>query len=246
MVNEQNRLDVISNNLANAATVGYKKENITNQSFDDVLTLKVKDASEGYVDRSIGTMSLGVKIGQAYTDFKQGSLRETGNTYDLALEGDGFFNVAVKDKNGNESVRYTRDGSFTVTQEGSIVDLNGNYLLGESGKLTVPANTANIEITHGGYVYADGTEIGKIKLTDFKDYTYLKKQGDTLYEATDGAVEKESNATTEQGFTEQSNVNAVSEMVDMISVTRNYEANQKMIQIVDSTMDLAVNSVGKV
>ena len=91
MSNEQKRLDIISNNIANAATVGYKEENVTNQSFDEMLTIKIRDGSEAYLDKSIGTMSLGVKVGEVYTDYGQGSLRTTGNTYDMAIEGKGFF-----------------------------------------------------------------------------------------------------------------------------------------------------------
>jgi flagellar basal-body rod protein FlgG len=246
MANEQKRLDIISNNIANAATVGYKQENVTNQSFDNVLTLKIKDASEAYADKPIGSMSLGVKLGEVYTDFKQGSLRYTGNTFDLALEGNGFFNLSVENKNGDITTKYSRDGSFTMTEDGSIVDQNGNHLMGDSGEISVPLDTADISVDSGGNIFADGVFAGKIKITDFEDYRYLKKQGDTMYVTLDGAAETPTNATIEQGYTEQSNVNIVQEMVDMISVTRAYEANQKMIQAVDATLDMAVNSVGKV
>jgi flagellar basal-body rod protein FlgG len=101
MANEQKRLDIIANNLANAATVGYKEENVTNQAFDDVLTIKIRDDSEAYNDRPIGRMSLGVKLGETYTNHLQGSLRQTGNAYHLALEGKGFFTMSVTDRAGN-------------------------------------------------------------------------------------------------------------------------------------------------
>ncbi len=246
MLNEQKRLDVISNNLANSATVGYKQESVTSQSFDNLLTIKIKDASEAYNDRAIGTMSLGVKLGEVYTDYEQGSLRETGNTFDLALEGKGFFNVSVSDKAGNETTQYTRDGSFSMTQDGYVVDQNGNRLLGESGEISIEPDTSNIVIDATGSIYADGVYVDKILITDFEDYDYLQKQGDNMYLALDGAAEIASTAGIQQGFTEQSNVNVVSEMVDMIAITRAYEANQKVIQTVDGTLDLAVNSVGKV
>jgi flagellar basal-body rod protein FlgF len=246
MLNEQKRLDIVSNNLANSATVGYKQESVTNQSFDNLLTIKIKDASEQYNDKSIGTMSLGVKLGEVYTDYGQGSLRETGNTYDLALEGKGFFNIAVTDKDGNETTQYTRDGSFTMTQDGYIVDANGNHLLGESGEISVPTDASSIVIDTDGSIYdQNGTLINKVLVTDFEDYDYLKKQGDTNYLALDGASEIATKAMVQQGFTEQSNVNVVSEMVDMIAITRAYEANQKVIQTIDGTLDLAANSVGK-
>jgi flagellar basal-body rod protein FlgF len=246
MANEQKRLDIIANNLANAATVGYKEENVTNQSFDHLLTLKIKDASEAFNDRPIGTMSLGVKLGEVYTNYGQGSLRETSNTYHMALDGKGFFTVSVTDKAGNVSTQYTRNGSFTMTRDGHIVDSDGNHLMGESGDLILPTDAAEVVTREDGSVFADGAFIDKLKLTDFQDYDYLTKKGDTMYQALNGATEMPAGALVRQGFTEQSNVNVVSEMVSMISVTRAYEANQKVIHSVDKTLDLAVNSVGRV
>lgn len=246
MANEQKRLDIISNNIANSATVGYKKESVTNQSFDELLTMKVKDASEAYQDKAIGTMSLGVKMGEVYTDFNQGSLRESGNTYDLALEGKGFFGLNVTDKNGIESTKYTRNGSFKITSDGYVVDESGNHLKSENGNLQVPTDAADIKIATDGSVYADGQYVDRIVTTDFDNYDYLKKFGDTMYEAVDGAVATDGTALIHQGFTEQSNINVVSEMVNMITITRAYEANQKVIQTVDTMLDRAVNSVGKV
>lgn len=246
MINEQKRLDIISNNLANAATVGYKQEGITSQAFKDVLTIKVRDGSEMYNDRAIGTMNRGVKLGEVYTNYGQGSLRQTGNTYDLAMEGKGFFSVSVADKNGNESIKYTRDGSFKITQDGYIVDTNGNYLQGEGGNIQIPFEARSIVIDTDGSIYADGSLINKLQITDFEDYNYLKKFGENLYEAVEGAVTTDATGLVQQGFTEQSNVNVVSEMVTMINITRAYEANQKMIQTVDGVLEQAVSSIGRV
>ncbi|MDF2945035.1 MAG: hypothetical protein K0S01_3893 [Herbinix sp.] len=246
MVNEQKRLDIIANNLANSATVGYKEENVTNQSFDNMLTIKIKDESEAYNDRPIGNMSLGVKLGEVYTNYGQGSLRQTSNTYNLGLEGKGFFTLSVTDKAGNESTGYTRNGSFTMTKDGHIVDADGNHLMGESGEITIPTDVVDVVIDEGGAIYADGAYVDNLQISDFEDYNYLTKSGDTMYQAQEGATEIPGSALVRQGFTEQSNVNVVSEMVEMISVTRAYEANQKVIQSVDKTLDLAVNSVGRV
>lgn len=246
MKNEQKRLDIIANNLANSATTGYKEESTTSQSFDELLTIKVKDESESYNNRPIGHMSLGVKLGEVYTNYSQGSLRQTANTYDMALEGRGFFKVSVTDRAGNVSIEYTRNGSFTMTKDGHIVDGDGNHLMGESGELQVPTDAAKVLIDTTGGVYADGVLIDTIDVVDFEDYDYLIKSGDTRYKALNGAVETAANATVRQGYTEQSNVNVVSEMVEMISITRAYEANQKVIKSIDGTLDLAANSVGKV
>ncbi len=246
MANEQKRLDIISNNIANAATVGYKEESVTNQSFDQMLTLKIRDGSEAHLNKKIGDMSLGVKLGEVYTDYGQGSLRTTGNTYDLAIEGKGFFAVAFTDRAGNQSVRYTRDGSFKITQDGHIVDTEGNPLQSENGDAQVPVDAANVAIDVDGTIYADGVAVDKITIVDFADYDYLEKVGDVAYRPVEGAEMIEATGMIHQGFTEQSNVNAVSEMVEMIVITRAYEANQKVIQTTDTMLDKAVNTVGRI
>lgn len=240
MINEQKRLDLVSHNIANAATTGYKAENVTSQSFEDVLTLKIRDNSEYYVDNPIGHMTFGVKLGEVYTSFGQGPLHETGNEFDLAIEGNGFFEVRE-----GENIRYTRDGNFKLTKDGYIVDSAGNHLQGQSGDIQIPVDGASISIDVTGRISVDMVPIDTVKLVDFEDYNYLEKIGDTSYKPVDGAVTLEGNGLIRQGFTEQSNVNAVSEMVDLIAITRAYEANQKVIHTEDSLLEKAVNQVGK-
>lgn len=246
MSNEQKRLDIIANNLANSATVGYKKDSVSNQSFDNLLTVKIKDRSEAYNNRPIGIMSPGVKIGEVYTSFDQGSLRQTDNPYHLALEGKGFFQVGVTDQQGNTNIGYTRNGIFTMTRDGHIVDEDGNNLMGESGEIIIPQEAVDVVIDAGGTIYADGILIDTLLISDFEDYNYLRKTADTMFETVEGAIEIPSTSSVIQGYTEQSNVNVVTEMVDMITITRAYEANQKVIQSIDRTLELAANSIGKV
>ena len=134
MWNEQKRMDIITNNLANTDTTGFKKEGVTNQSFDDVLAYRMKDNTSPGVDpHRIGTMSMGVKIGENYTDYSQGALKQTDNTYDLALSGNGFFAISYKNKAGTTSTMYTRDGNFTVSRQGYLVTQDGDYVLGTNG-----------------------------------------------------------------------------------------------------------------
>ena len=246
MRNEQYRLDVIANNLANSATVGYKKEGVTSQSFDKQLMVKIRDASVDWRKEQIGRMSFGVKIGEVYTDYKQGPLRESGNTFDFAIDGDGFFAIEYTNANGQTSTQYTRAGQFTLTKEGYVVDVDGNQLLAEGGPLQIPTDAADVYVDVGGNVYADGELVDTIILTDFEDYDYLKKFGETRCFPVQGAREKEAEGFIRQGFTEQSNVNVVSEMVNMIAITRAFEANQKVIQTVDSTLEKAANTLGSV
>lgn len=246
MYTEQRRLDVISNNMANATTVGYKKEGVTSQSFDDVMTVKIRDASEDWKQREIGTMNLGVKIGEVYTDYNQGSIVQTNNTYDLAIEGDGFFVVNVTDAAGVTHESVTRAGQFHITSDGFIVDVDGNHLQSEAGDLQVSPEAGEVVIDFDGSVYEDGVLTDTVLLRDYEDYEYLKKYGDTYYRPVDGATEKEATGQFRQGYTEQSIVNVVDEMVNLIAITRAYEAGQKVIKSVDSTIELAVSSVGKV
>jgi flagellar basal-body rod protein FlgG len=245
MVNEQKRLDVISNNMANADSVGYKDERVTSQAFDQVLSIKIRDGSQAYHNESIGQLSLGVKIGEVYTDYSQGSVRQTNGTYDMALSGSGFFTVNVVDKSGNTHTCYTRDGQFTLTKEGLLVDSEGNAVQGEGGDIYIDTSAKSVTISRTGQIVADGKEVDTLKIVDFEDYNYLEKYGDTMYEALSGATEKDATAEVLQGYTEQSNVQVVKEMVDMITVTRAYEANQKVIRSYDSMLDKAVNQVGK-
>lgn len=245
MVNEQKRLDVISNNMANSNTVGYKDEKVASQAFDQVLGIKIRDGSQAYHNQRIGKLSLGVKIGETYTDYSQGSVRQTGGTYDVALSGSGFFTINVTDKAGETHTRYTRDGRFMLTREGLLVDADGNPVQGENGNITINPSAKSVTISGTGLITADGEVIDTLKIADFEDYDYLKKYGDTMYEPVEGATLKDATAELLQGYTEQSNVNVVREMVDMITVTRAYEANQKVIRSYDSMLDRSVNQVGR-
>lgn len=255
MIQEQRRMDVITNNLANSDTTGYKREGTVNQSFDTQLALRIKDLSTANVANSIGNINMGVKTGETYRDYSQGSFKITDNTYDLALGGDGFFAVSYTDKDGNTSVKYTRDGSFTVNTEGYLVTKDGDYVLNQTGAENGTSGagsfiqldpTKDVTIDTDGTITQDNAVAGKVGVVDFEDYDYLTMFGENLYDATDGAVITDSTATVTQGALETSNVNIVTEMVEMITITRAYEANQKIIQTIDNTLDKAANTVGKV
>lgn len=245
MVNQQKRLDTITNNLANASTTGYKREGATARAFDEYLGVRINDRTSAYFATPIGNMSLGVKIGENYTDYSQGSLRNTENTFDLALEGNGFFSISFTNKQGEQSIKYTRDGNFTLDADGALRTTDGDYVQGEAGDIYIPVEAAQVAITTSGEIYADGQYIDTVKIVDFEDYNYLKKYGENMYEPVDGATEKEPAAVIQQGYLEASNINAVSEMVEMITITRAYESNQKAVQTADAMIEKAVNEVGR-
>lgn len=252
MINEQNRMDVLTNNLANSDTIGFKKEGATSQSFDAVFVDKIKDDSESvYLGRRIGQANPGVKVGEGYTDFSQGGFQVTGNTYDFALGGQGFFTIEFTNKNGETTNLYTRDGNFVINEEGILVTTDGDYVLGKGADgmgnqhIQVDPNFP-IVVDDRGYIYQNDDLVGQIQISDFEDYNYLEHYGENYYVPVEGAqLMDATDCTVNQGYLEVSNVQIVSEMVEMIAVSRQYESNQKVIQTIDGSLQIAANQLGK-
>ncbi len=239
MLNEQYRMDIMSNNLANADTTGFKKEGSTSQAYAEVMAVKIKDVSEDpNTPKRLGKMSLGVKIGETFTDFSQGSLKDTGNTYDIAIGGDGFFNIEFTNKEGETTTKYTRDGSFSVTKDGYLVTKDGDYVLGENGRIQLSTTAGSTVFDRDGSIYQDGRLVASLKLTEFEDTNYLTHYGETMWDAKEGAVSQDAeSAKIYQGYLEMSNASVVKEMVNMITISRQYEANQKMLTTFDETLE---------
>ena len=247
MLNEQHRMDTLTNNLANASTVGFKKEGATSQAFESILTVKVKDQSVGTknVER-MGRNNPGVRIGENYTDYTQGSFRITDNTYDLALAGEGFFAIEFTNKAGETSTMYTRAGQFTLNREGYLVTEDGDYVLDTQNRRIRLNTLAETKISDDGTISQNGVNVARIQVTDFEDYNYLEKYGETYYRPVEGAKTTNASAEVKSGYLEMANVQIVSEMVNLISITRAYESSQKIIQTYDSSLEIATNQLGKV
>lgn len=247
LVNEQNRMDVMTNNLANATTVGFKKEGTTSQSFDSILAYKLKDVSVGLGRaENIGVNTPGVKIGENYVDYTQGSYRVTDNTFDIAIEGDGFFAIEFTNKAGETSTKYTRAGAFTLDSQGYLVTNEGDYVLDTNSRRIQLNPLYDADIDTDGTINQNGTRVAQIQITDFEDYNYLERYGETYFQPLEGARTTTASAKVHSGCLEMANVQVVSEMVNMIAITRQYESNQKIMQTYDRTLDIAVNELGKV
>lgn len=240
---QQNRLDAISNNLANVDTTAYKRDVTVSKNFSELLIRRMGDDGvyetpfgSSDVAPIIGKLGLGVETNELYTIFEQGSFKETSGNTDMALQGEGYF--AVSTPNGE---RYTRNGNFIVGKEGFLTTKEGYPVMGENGPIQVE-NTEFI-VNENGILYTaeDMTEIERFKIVCFDNERYIKKEGSSLYAATDISgpayiAEGEERASVLQGYIETSNVNVVNEMVQMIEVNRAYEANQKTIQSEDTMM----------
>ena len=247
MINQQHRMDVLTNNLANVNTNGFKKEGATSQSFNAMYAHKIKDKSmNSRLTHYLGINNPGVKIGEGYVDWSQGPIKSTANTYDLALTDKGFFAIEYTNKSGETSVKYTRDGNFTLNQRGELVTRDGDFVLNTNGqRITLDPMIPNTVINIRGDIIQNGLIVARIQVTDFEDYNYIRHFGENLYEAVDGAVEREAPAQVFAGHLETSNVSVVNEMVNMITVQRAYDANQKVITTLDGSLDIAVNQLGR-
>jgi len=241
------KMDVISNNLANVNTTAFKKDTVVLESFPDVLAVRVNDTrSRLNPSGRVGTLELGSDVGEVFTYFNQGQLVKTDNYFDLAINNSstGFFTVEFIGENGEARELYTRDGAFTTDQEGYLTTKEGYRVLGVNGPIMIGSGEFTVE--EDGTIMKNNEVVGQLLIRDFTDTTTLRKYGNNLLERTDETQERAFEGTIVQGYLEQSNVNIIKEMVDMITVIRSYEANQKMIQAHDNTLGRAVNDVGKV
>ncbi len=245
MITQMNKMDVISNNMANVDTIGFKKDSAVTSAFSEEMMKRLNDPEYTFlsVPHDVGGVTLGVFVQNIATDFRSGSFKQTDGDLDLALSGAGFFIINYTDKDGNEVETYSRDGSFTLSEDKKLLTKDGFSVMGQNG----PVSNLNGKITidEKGNILSDGVFVDRLKIIDFENKNTLKKIGNNLYEAREESVQRASNAKVVQGFLESSNVNSVSEMVEMISVSRLYEANQKIITIHDQTLGRAVNDIAR-
>jgi flagellar basal-body rod protein FlgG len=246
MQGQQLNMDVVSNNLANVNTSGFKKSRV---DFEDLIyqTLRQPGAAQanGQLIPTGIQVGMGVRPVAVQKLFSQGDYQQTENQLDLAIEGDGFFKLLQ----GDQEV-YTRDGSFKLDNNGVIVDSHG-YIL--QPQFTVPDGTTSITIDPSGTITAlasDGTELAQAQMTLYKfaNNAGLYARGKNLFTPTpasgdpvEGTPGTNEYGTIAQGFLEMSNVSVVDEMVNMIVAQRAYEANSKAIQTADQMLQLANN-----
>ena len=245
---QQTRMDVISNNLANANTTGYKS---ARAAFQDLVYQNLRQPGGQTTEQTQAPSGLmlgtGVRVVGSEKLFTQGNLQQTGNSLDLAIQGRGFLQVTQPDG----TVAYTRDGSLHLDQNGQIVTASGYQL---DPAIVIPQNAQSVTIGTDGTVSATLSgqaapqQIGTIQLADFINPAGLQPSGDNLYleTASSGAPQigqpgLNGLGTVAQGSLESSNVNVVEQMVDMIETQRTYEMNSKAISAADSMLQFLTN-----
>jgi len=246
MASQMKRLDTASNNIANGDTPGFKRDIVVTQAFSDVLMRRVRDYElNGFnTTNNLGPSSLGLTINTIHRDFSAGNLTPTDRPLDLALDGSGFFQVAFINDAGDAIQKYTRGGSFTLTADGVLVTLSGQAVLNTSGNpITLPPG--NISINPQGIISVNDEVVDALNLVTFEDLTTLRPFGDNLYTTTPESVQLQYAGQLLQGYIETSNVNIVREMVEMITISRAYEVNSRMVAMVDQTLGQAVNDIAR-
>ncbi len=231
MVSQQLKQEVGANNLANVNTAGFKKDSAFRKTLID---------SEKILQMNSTDFKQMEEIDESYTHYKQGDFEKTDNPFHTAINGKGFFTVQTP--NGP---RYTRNGSFTKGLDGTLTTTNGYQVLGRNGAIMLPGE--DVFIGENGEVTSGGQMIDTIVISDFPEPYNLTKMGDGLFSGDQNQVFQQTygNYKLINGTLEDSNVNAVDEMVGMIETSRLFETNQKMIQMQDSTLDRAVNDIGR-
>lgn len=249
MLVEQKRMDVTANNLANVNTTGFKKETAISGSFQELLVRRVndKDAAGNPQTASVGTLGLGTFLVQNAARLSAASLKETGNPLDVAITGDGFFTVQTP-----QGIRYTRQGNFTQDANGTLVTAEGHAVLAGGRPITV--RDGSLTISNTGEVRNGDRLLGRLDIATSQALGSLRKEGHGLWTragADDAPLlitpaEANGQYQLRVGFLEASNVESVTEMVEMITIMRSYEANQRTLQVQDETLQKAANDIGRV
>ncbi|MBN1525156.1 MAG: flagellar hook-basal body protein [Spirochaetales bacterium] len=271
MIAQMHRMDAVSNNLANVDLIGYQRDTAVSKAFPEMLIRRSNDDGMynfpfGSVDTMpiVGKLGTGTEINEVFTVFEQGAMKPTENVFDFALDGKGFFSVETTD-----GERYTRNGSFLLNPEGYLVTKSGDFVLGEQGPIQL--QKYNFVIDQDGVLYRDPTYAGdaarlvsmnevkwenieridRLKIVNVEETRYLQKQGNSYWNTTRDSgpaeiVPEDDRPKVIQAFLEASNVNPVTEMVQMIQLNRAYEANSKTMQTHDALAGKLVNEVLRV
>ena len=254
---QQRNVETIANNVANAQTPGFKKDQLVFKEYLSAFEKGVHDIDlpnrewrpEDFY-HSYGAEQGHVKVDGSYTMHRQGQLTPTGNPLDMALVGSGFFEVLTP-----TGVRYTRKGLFSLSSNGALVTDRGDYVLSRPGIGTgggdqgrqIKLNPGRVSVSDTGDILVNGTKKARISVVEFNDVHALKKEGNSNFINTneDNLKTNPTKTKVQQGFIEESNVNAISEMSELIKANRHFESIQKVIKAYDSITGRAISEIAK-
>jgi flagellar basal-body rod protein FlgG len=241
MLASMRQMEMVTNNLANAQTAGFKQDRSALSTFDQVMILQQGSPTPNSAGAQLGELGMGAVAEESIVDFTQGSMQQTGRSLDLALEGPGFFTVQTP-----EGRRYTRDGGFTRDALGRLTNTEGHLVLGVDGNpIQIPPGELTV---HGDGTVAVGDQaVGKLALVEFTLDQPLKKVGTNQFVARiEGDEPRVSNSTAvHQGAVEASNVDMAGAQTTMMELQRAYQASQRLIQYQDEMVGRAVNDIAR-
>lgn len=249
MLELQARQNITANNISNINTVGYKSESSVSKPFDEVLIAnKDKYVNGKSKTQVLGGLSTGVRIDETITDYSQGTIVDDESNTSFALVGDGMFTV----QKGDGTMAYTRNGIFKIDREGYLVTTEGYNVMGvRSGTGAVEPikfNSDDIVLDYSNNLLEEGVEKYKFSIVDVVDTKSIKKGVDNTYTVIDGrnAVRPLTDYNIRQKSKEVSNVDMVTETTNLITIMRAFEANQSVVQAIDSTLSKVANEIGKI
>lgn len=232
---EQKRMDILSNNLANINSIGYKKKQVDFAVFDERLFSNISS------DSKLGVLTSGSIIENTSINLSSGSLKLTENPYDFAINGNNFFVVESE-----EGQFLTKNGSFGLDSENFLINQDGYYVLGDRGRINI-SEAGDLFVDYYGNIFSNGELVDKFKITSVENGDDLLIDSNSYFKLRDGIGEiEDKEVIIKQGFLESSNVNGIDEMVEIISVTRSYEACQKAIKMQDESLSRVINETGKI
>jgi flagellar basal-body rod protein FlgG len=240
MLVNQVRLENISNNLANINTPGYKRSEVVAVTFPEILLYRTEKmaGSRKAVASPVGLAAENIAVEETYLVNISGSLSTTGRELDLALQGPGFFAVETP-----QGMRYTRDGHLQVNADGILVNFQGFPVLGDSGRITLRGEHPVID--GSGNIYEEGVWVDRLQILGFVPENSLWKDEYNLLQAAEGAIPLRSEDTEVlQGCLEESNVDLMRQMTDLVKARRSYEAAQKIFQTYDRLLSRTANELG--
>lgn len=261
MMAQQRRVEMLTNNIANANTPGYKADQAALRAFPELLlsrldetTVPTKEAPRSFpFSAAVGSINTGVYTQELIPNFRQGDIKETGRPTDIALingtlpDATGTLFFVVQNENGD--IRYTRNGNFTMNPQGFLTTSDGWYVLDENGR-RIELPSEDFTVNADGTIIANNNRIARINIAFAANPNMLVKEGNGLFRSNTGVLPSALNNpnityTLKQGFVERSNVDLNRAMTEMLSAYRAFEANQKIVQAYDKSMDKAVNEVGR-
>jgi flagellar basal-body rod protein FlgG len=245
----EHEVEVISNNLANVSTDGFKRDRVALRSFGDMLITRMNDYGNEpkpipFNPPKIGVMNLGGFATETeFVDFQQGRPKLTGNPLDLYLNGPGFF--VVRTENGD---RYTRNGALSLSETGELITQEGYNVLGTDNSPIRLNSTSQIQVNQDGEIRQDGAPTGRIQIVEFQDLSSIEKQGYTLFmqmDPTQNSATPSPSTSIEQGSIEASNVDPIMSLVRLISSQRAYEAAARAVDMFNDSMSRVSGELGR-